>query len=248
MPSREYRSVLYEQYASVQKPEWSEPSAKQDAVWVRAALSRLRVWLPQNKQARCLDLGCGSGLLLEALRNAGYSDLRGVDLGAQAIDIAKGRGFQVVQTDLRDFLKESKDSFDLITAFDVVEHFGKDEVIDVLKLIYDRVAPGGSIILQTPNAMSPWAANYRYHDITHEWIFDPHCITSILRLVGFVDVQIREVAPYVHGFVSAMRRAIWTFIRAGCSLWNLAETGSAQGGVYTRNMVVTAGKPLDHKC
>jgi 2-polyprenyl-3-methyl-5-hydroxy-6-metoxy-1,4-benzoquinol methylase len=245
MPDRQYRSKLYENYVTVQRPEWSESNTKLDAVWIKAALSRLHGWLPPDLHAKCLDLGCGSGLLLEALRHGGYSDLRGVDLGGPTVDLARKKGFEVVQADLRDFLRESKDCFDLITAFDVVEHFGKDEIIEVLTLIHDHLSPGGRLILQTPNALSPWAAAYRYGDLTHEWIFDPHCITSTLCWIGLNDVRIREITPYVHGIFSAIRRTVWCLIRAGCAVWNLAETGSAQGGVYTRNMVVVAFRSLE---
>jgi 2-polyprenyl-3-methyl-5-hydroxy-6-metoxy-1,4-benzoquinol methylase len=248
MANREYRSKLYENYAKVQKPEWSESHSGADAVWRAAALRRLSGWLPADRKAKCLDLGCGSGLLLESLRQAGYFDLQGVDLGGPTVDLARKRGFEVVQDDLRDFLQKSNERFDLITAFDVVEHFGKDEIIDVLTLIHDRLSPGGLFILQTPNAMSPWSASYRYHDLTHEWIFDPHCIAALLQLVGFQDIRIREITPYVHGAFSAMRWALWNLIRIGCAVWNFAETGSAQGGVYTRNMVVVGSRSLDTSC
>jgi len=244
MPNRMYRSKLYENYATVQTPVWNESDSRRDAVWSQATLSRLHGWLPQDKKAKCLDLGCGSGLLLETLCDAGYSDVRGVDLGGQAINVARKRGHQVVQADLRDFLRGANDSFDLITAFDVIEHFDKDELIEVLALVHDRLSPGGRFILQTPNALSPWAASYRYQDLTHELIFGPHCITSVLQLMGFHDVRIREITPYVHGAFSAVRWALWKVIRMSCALWNIVETGSDKGGIYTRNMVVMAIRPL----
>jgi 2-polyprenyl-3-methyl-5-hydroxy-6-metoxy-1,4-benzoquinol methylase len=244
MPDRIYRSKLYENYATVQKPEWNESDSRRDAVWAQATLSRLHGWLPQDKKAKCLDLGCGSGLLLETLCDAGYSNLRGVDLGGQAINIARKSGLQVVQADLREFLRNANESFDLITAFDVIEHFDKDEVIDVLALVLNCLNPGGRFILQTPNALSPWAASYRYEDLTHELIFGPHSITSVLQLTGFNDVRIREIAPYVHGAFSAVRWALWKLIRISCAVWNIVETGSEKGGIYTRNMVVMGIRPL----
>jgi 2-polyprenyl-3-methyl-5-hydroxy-6-metoxy-1,4-benzoquinol methylase len=100
--NREYRTKLYENYATTQKPEWSEPDSRLDAISIDAALARMRGWLPSNPGAKCLDLGCGSGLLLEALRKTGFSDLRGVDLGGQTVEIARKKGFEVAQGDLRD--------------------------------------------------------------------------------------------------------------------------------------------------
>jgi 2-polyprenyl-3-methyl-5-hydroxy-6-metoxy-1,4-benzoquinol methylase len=243
--NRQYRYELYQNYSTVQKPEWNQANAKADAVWSRAALSRLRGWLPHDEKIKCLDLGCGSGLLLETLRDAGYSDVRGVDLGPQGVGMARMKGFRVAQADLRDFLRESSESFDLITAFDVIEHLERDELLDLLPIIYSHLTPGGRFIIQTPNAFSPWAASSRYGDLTHEWIFTPHSITSVLQLMGFTEVRSREVTPYVHGAFSAVRWVLWKLIWTGCYVWNLAESGSDHGGIYTRNLMVIAVRPLE---
>jgi SAM-dependent methyltransferase len=144
--------------------------------------------------------------------------------------------------DLCKYLVESCEYFDLITAFDVIEHFGKDEAIDVLHLIWKRLKPGGILILQTPNALSPWSNSLRYGDLTHEIIYSPTCLASLLRLTGFAQIETREVGPCVHslkGFI------LWPLRRAvllGYALWNLAETGSLLGGVYSRNMLIRAVK------
>ena len=108
MPNRNYRSKFYENYVKVQKPEWGEANQKSDAVSIKAGLSRLHGWLPPNLEAKCLDLGCGSGLVLEMLRYAGYSDLRGVDIGGQTVDLARKKGFQVAQADLCKFLSRAR--------------------------------------------------------------------------------------------------------------------------------------------
>ena len=243
--SRQYRSQMYENYSTVQKPAWNESDAEADAVWSQAAFIRLRGWLPRDKRVKCLDLGCGSGLLLETLRGAGYCDVRGVDIGPQGVDISRRKGFRVAEADLRDFFRESSESFDLITAFDVIEHLERDELLDLLPIIYSHLTPGGRFIIQTPNASSPWAASSRYGDLTHEWIFTPRSITSVLRLMGFSEVRSKEVTPYVHGTFSALRWVLWKLIWTGCYLWNLAESGYDCGGIYTRNMMVIAVRPLD---
>jgi len=238
MPKREYRTALYESYVSVQMPEWAADNARASEVRTAANLRRLRDWLPSEKNTRCLDLGCGSGRFLQSLRDLGYSDVYGVDLGPQGVDIARKMGLQVRLGDLRDYLRETHEYFDLITAFDVIEHFGKDELLELLHLVRSRLAPNGRFIIQTPNACSPWASSYRYGDLSHEWIFDSRCINSTLKLAGFGESCTREVGPYVHGLKSAVRWFGWKLIWTGCALWNLIETGSTQGGIYTRNMIV----------
>ena len=239
---REYRAALYGRYASVQDRAWLTPDRRCDDPWARAALYRLRDWLPPESGARILDVGCGAGHLLEALRSVGYQDVRGVDISPEAVAIAQSKGLSVVEADLRNYLQEGHERFGLICAFDVIEHFDKQEVLQLLKLVWDRLQPGGVLILQTPNAMSPWAAHYRYGDLTHELILSPECLTSTLKLCGFRDIEVREVTPYVHGIKSAVRWGIWKLIWAGCATWNLAETGSLCSGIYSRNMMVRAVK------
>jgi len=239
---RPYRQEVYDAYVRVQVPGWAAPDTAADAVWLRAALRRVRGWLPEDKNAKCLDVGCGAGHLLMALRAAGYWDLQGVDVSPGAVPIARSKRFEVVHADLREFLRATGQVWDVITAFDVIEHFGKEEVLEVLRLIFERLKPGGVLILQTPNALSPWAAHYRYGDLTHELIFSPEALESVLRLTGFDGIEIRDTAPYVHGVRSAVRWVLWKVCWTAAALWNLAETGSTLGGVYTRNMMAKAVK------
>ena len=239
---RSYRAKLYAKYATVQVPQWLQAAERANGVNNRAIAQRLHGWLPETKKASCLDLGCGAGDLLLALQALGFTDLVGVDGGPEQVAIAKSRGLYVVQSDILEYLSASDKTFDLILGFDIIEHFTKDEVLELLDLIRRRLNPGGSLILQTPNAMSPWAAHFRYTDLTHELIFSPSCLESILRLCGFKGFDIREVGPHVHGATSAVRWLLWKFIWAGYAILNCIESGGSNGGVYTRNMLVRVAK------
>ena len=245
--AKTYREKIYAKYATVQVPGWLHPSQENDRINQGAITRRLQGWLPQDTGASCLDLGCGAGNLLLVLKTLGFDNLIGIDLGPEQIAIARARGVTAIQANVLEYLKTSDQSFDLILAFDIIEHFAKDEVLEVLGLIWKCLKPGGRLIIQTPNALSPWASHIRYNDLTHEWIFGPSCLASTLRLCGFKDVELREVGPYIHGIVSAVRWVLWKFVRAGYIAVNCIESGGSQGGVYTRNMLVSAlkGEPAE---
>jgi len=68
---RHYRPTVYGCYASAHMPAWLRTDPSSNATWLRAALRRVRGWLPVDKNAKCLDLGCGAGHVLMALRAAG---------------------------------------------------------------------------------------------------------------------------------------------------------------------------------
>lgn len=52
--------------------------------------------------------------------------------------------------------------------------------------------PGGRLILQTPNADSPWALGVRYGDFTHEICLNPNSAQHLLTVGGSQRVAVRE--------------------------------------------------------
>jgi len=237
-----YRDRIYSTYPD-KHVGWRDTTARIYPRWSRVAAAHIRGWLPADKGAACLDLGCGPGNVLFMLRELGYSNTAGVDLSEEWMPIARDICPNVTQADAREYLRSHRHKFDLITAYDVVEHFRKDELFDFLDLIYEALRPGGSVILQTPNAESPWGCMHRYHDLTHELAFDPHSLGHCLSLCGFKDFEARECGPHIHGILSLIRKAGWFAIRMGLTLWNLVEAGTCGSNIYTRVFVARAVRP-----
>jgi len=99
--------------------------------------------LPKNKNAKILDLGCGYGAFLNALSRLGYKNLYGVEIGKEQVEFLKDKGFKIYQLDLIEFLKTCNEKFDCITLFDVLEHFKKDEIVQIIPLLKSRLIQGG---------------------------------------------------------------------------------------------------------
>ncbi len=132
--------------------------------------------------------------------------------------------------------------FGLITGFDIIEHFGKAELLPFLESAVGALRPGGRLILQTPNAESPWFGAVAYGDYTHEWFFTPASLSHILRLCGMTGFEVRASVPYVHGIKSFTRAMIWKLINPFLKLWTTAETGNPGSGIYTRVFAISATK------
>jgi SAM-dependent methyltransferase len=209
---------------------------------IRARVAR---WLPEDRDAPILDIGCGPGIFLALLDSLGYTRVTGVDLSGEQVALARAAcpRATVLQGDAREVMARNPGHFALITGFDIVEHFGKDELFPLLETIHAALRPGGRVLLQTPNAASPWGLALRYGDLTHETCFDPRSLGHALRMSGFGEIEARECGPWVHGLKSLVRVALWQAMRAGMAAWNLVETGSTGGGVYTRVFTAAARKP-----
>ncbi|MBV2350335.1 methyltransferase domain-containing protein [Synechococcus sp. HK05] len=108
--------------------------------------------LAPDPDTRILDLGCGSGALLERLAGMGYRKLTGVDIRPPAASA----WIRYEQADLDLFQLNAADgSFDLASAVEVIEHienpgFFLAELARLLK-------PGGLALLTTPNLHSAQA-------------------------------------------------------------------------------------------
>ncbi|MBA3576526.1 MAG: bifunctional 2-polyprenyl-6-hydroxyphenol methylase/3-demethylubiquinol 3-O-methyltransferase UbiG [Sphingomonas sp.] len=98
-----------------------------------------------------LDVGCGAGLLAEPLARLG-AQVTAIDAAAELIDSARqhsqGQGLSI---DYRNCAVEDLDGqFDLVTSMEVIEHVAEPQ--SFVRGLVARLAPGGLLILSTPNA------------------------------------------------------------------------------------------------
>ena len=114
-------------------------------------------------------MGCGIGALVKSLTDAGYAQTIGVDVSEEMVKVAHTLGIQSVQqADVTQFLAQNKNSFDVITGIDIIEHFTKDELVQLLTGIRESLTPGGIAIFRTPNMDAPYATIFANGDFTHE--------------------------------------------------------------------------------
>jgi 2-polyprenyl-6-hydroxyphenyl methylase / 3-demethylubiquinone-9 3-methyltransferase len=97
-----------------------------------------------------LDVGCGAGLLAEPLARLG-ARVTAIDAAAELIDAARhhaaGSGLDI---DYRHAAVENLENrFDLVTSMEVIEHVADPRAF--LGSLAARLAPGGLLVLSTPN-------------------------------------------------------------------------------------------------
>lgn len=207
---------------------------------------KLQSWLPADKAARCLDLACGCGEFLYLAEKTGFSNTTGVDLCAEELDEARPYvAGELVHADVLTYLKEAKSaSFDFVSALNLLEHLSKDKLLAVLTECRRVLKPGGTLVAMVPNAVSPFGGLTRHWDITHEWAFTPNNFRQLANLVDFdSEVEFRECGPRPHGFVSAIRYALWQVLRGAIATWFLIEVGTTKDGIYSMDMLVRLRVP-----
>lgn len=125
---------------------------------VLAALIRRKVALP--KDARLLEIGCGTGHNLAMLGQFGSVDALEVDSVARAM-AEKRLGHQVLSAPLPELEGVADDRYDLVAALDVIEHIPDDKA--ALQGIARVLKPGGKLLATVPAHQWMWSA----HDVVN---------------------------------------------------------------------------------
>jgi 2-polyprenyl-3-methyl-5-hydroxy-6-metoxy-1,4-benzoquinol methylase len=200
-------------------------------------------FLPE-KNAKIIDIACGSGTFLNWLKDKGYIHILGIDISKEQIKLAKEKlGSEIILTaDAFDFLKTQKNTYDMIVALDLIEHFEKEEILELLKSAYRALNPGGKLLLSVPNAETLFGGTILYGDFTHEIAFTQESLSQILRFCGFKTIKFLETEPIINNPKSLFRFIIWKIIKQLIKIYFLASTGSVGSGRYYPNISVLAIK------
>lgn len=172
VPQTEAGFIVFAPQLAAHNESYSEAFFKELAdletghFWFEAR-NRLVAWMARRHfpQARnILEIGCGTGFVLSSLHQTfPQAQLYASDLLVEGLKFASARvpGADLFQMDARSIPFEN--AFDVIGAFDVIEHIDEDEV--VLRQMFDALKPGGGIMLSVPQHPFLWSVvdDLSYH-------------------------------------------------------------------------------------
>jgi SAM-dependent methyltransferase len=139
---------MYRIFFEIQKKHWWFVTKK------KIVLDTIDRFFKKDDQTKILDIGCGSGLMLNALSKIGPT--YGMDMSDEAIEFSKEiYSGDIAQGSLPDQVPYENNFFSLITALDIIEHIDRD--IDSLTAMRDLLTPGGKIIITVPAYMFLWS-------------------------------------------------------------------------------------------
>lgn len=238
----DYRPAFYAQYHRSLNSTPSRPSEQQLKHAVRQFAGRWDKWLPDDRGAPCLDLGCGTGAFLYYLRQRGFREVTGIDLSPEELAIARDLG--ATQVELANALEYVSSvepgSLGLVSAFNFFEHLTKAEILELLPRIRSALRPGGVLLAVTPNGLSPFAGATRYWDFSHETGFTPSSWRQVARLAEFSEMHFEEYGPLPHSLLGAVRTLAWRGISLGLQAIAYVEVGSPRDAsrVLTADMKI----------
>jgi SAM-dependent methyltransferase len=141
--------------------------------------------------APVLDVGCGRGELVALLGEAGI-EARGIDADADMVAYARGDGLDVEQADAVTYLTELDDaSLGGVFMGQVVEHLPPAVLVRVFELAAAKLRPGGLLIAETINPLSPIALRNYFADLTHAQPLVPETLELLARQAGFAETEVR---------------------------------------------------------
>ncbi len=197
--------------------------------------------LPAARDAAVLDVGTGFGYLLRFLHERGYRNLGGVELDADLCRRTRARlGTAAVihHGDALALLAGSPQRYDLITAWDIVEHFALADCLEFLRLLRRALRPGGTLVLRTPNMANVLGIYSRCMDLTHQVGFTEQSLAQLLRQAGFDDAAL-HVPDFTREATLAAKVAESRAFHA-----RLFESQDrATPGCFDKNLVMQASVP-----
>lgn len=198
--------------------------------YAKVAKKRFGKFLPTSKDAKILDVACGTGHFLYFLMKEGYKNVLGIDISESQLEIARKMGIKNVErADLFEYLPKHPEEYDMIVANDIIEHLKKDEVFNFLDNIWNALKPEGKLILSTLNASTLFGSHGRYIDFTHEVSFTPESIYEVLTITGFKNIEIYGEGPVIHDLRSFIRAVLWRFVKVILKGYLIIEKGTGRG-------------------
>lgn len=170
--------------------------------WYTERRALLRRELKGLAPGKALDVGAAGGGNTRVLRELGWKALA-VDSSPAAVEIARERGIEAIDADACD-LPLGSSEYDLITAFDVLEHIEDDH--SATAELYRVLRPGGTALIAVPCDMALWSP----HDeaVGHVRRYDRAGLEELMAKAGFVIDRLWSWNVLMRPVVSIRRRFV----------------------------------------
>lgn len=123
---------------------------------VKARFAPVERHMPITPETRWLDIGCGTGLVLNSVREAYGVVGTGIDYSEHAVELCRKRGFEAHATRFEDYSPGPDEAYDLVHSSHLIEHVASP--YEYMQKCYELTRPGGINVFLTPN-IDTWEAH-----------------------------------------------------------------------------------------
>jgi SAM-dependent methyltransferase len=149
-----------------------------------------------------LDVGCGTGNVLSAIKRAfPNSRLFGADIFIEGLRFAQERNETALLFQMDAKSIPFRDEFDIVGAFDLIEHIDNDEL--ALNQMYKATRPGGGIIITTPQHPFLWSNKDEHAH--HYRRYNSKELICKVENAGFKIEKITSFVTFLFPFIIASR-------------------------------------------
>ena len=188
--------VIYDRMAELDQTHW----------WYTARRRVLAAFIGREitlvKDARILEIGCGTGHNVPMLREFGI--VEAVELDADARAVASNRlGIAVAEASLPELTGIAEDHYDLIALLDVIEHVADDHA--ALASIARRLCSGGRVLITVPAHQWMWSAHDRLNH--HHRRYSRKALAALIKGSGLRIVKLSYFNCFLFPLAVAARLA-----------------------------------------
>ena len=182
----------YEQVQGWHAESFGQCPPEQASYFVRE-LATCRLDLADVSSA--LDIGFGNGNFIGWARDHKGWSCVGVEVNSRLLDRARLANFPAWESvaALRSARADAR--FDLITAFDVLEHIERAHIVPFLQELLAVSGANTRVVLRFPNGDNPFSAPVQNGDVTHCSTIGQNLLRQVAHLAGFEVEMLRSPVP-----------------------------------------------------
>jgi SAM-dependent methyltransferase len=152
-------------------------------------------FLPDNKNCKILDAGCGLGHLLYFLKRNCYKNSLGIDINEENVNYCNSMGLNCKKGDLFKFFN-NPDKFDIIIANNVLEHFTYKDIVKIIKQMHLRLNKNGKLLIIVPNCNNIYGITTYFSDITHKSPLNEKSFKDLIYQTNIKDFEFYNLYIY----------------------------------------------------
>lgn len=180
MPKQKTLSDFYKNSSALKSwSEFKDTDRKRELEKFGGVITEIKNQCPGS----VLDIGCGNGTFLSLIH---CENKVGIDESPEAIQKAKNKGLNVINSPIDEYFNSNDQKFDVITAFGVLEHLRNPA--NFIDQCFDRLNKNGTMFVCVPNFRSKVFKTLRKECFSycpqHLYYFDQKTITRLFSEHG----------------------------------------------------------------